>query len=90
LAVKKYLNNPDAILVPNLTYLPRATRMPKNSLVDGSVAILIPKNKIEISIDNLNYWSSNEFRDFYRICRNHSSRSMNIDSNYVFYFGILK
>ena len=90
LVVKKYLNNLEVILVPNLTYLPRGCFMPKNSIPDGSLAILIRKQKIKITSDDLKYWSTNEFRHFYRICRNFSTRSMNIDSNYIFYFGILK
>jgi len=44
--VSKYLNQSNIILVPNLTYNPRATFLPKNSITDGSVAILkIKDNK---------------------------------------------
>lgn len=90
LAVSKFLNASDLILVPNLSYLPRACIKPKNTLVDGSAAILIKKDKtLKVKTSQLKYFSTDEFRNFYRTCRNFSTRSMNIDSNYVYYFGLL-
>ena len=44
LAVKKYINS-YAILIPNLSYRPRACVLPRNCIVDGSVAILQQKEK---------------------------------------------
>ena len=40
LEVGKYLNHTECVLVPNLTYNPRACFMPRNCIADGSVAIL--------------------------------------------------
>ena len=87
LAVGKYLNAKNAILIPNLTYFPRACFMPKNVICDGSVAIAFPKNGTNINKKTLAYYSTDEFREFYRIARNKSTRSMNIDSNSIFFFG---
>ena len=91
LDVKKFLNNTNAVLVPNLTYLPRACFLPENTITDGSVAILTLKDN-EISIDkrDLKYFGTKEYEEFYRIARNFSTRSMNIDNNSVFFFGRLK
>jgi len=86
-SVGKYLNS-NSILVPNLTYNPRAARLPKDSVADGSAAILISEE--EISDEQINYFSSSEFNLFYRIARNYGTRSMNIDSISVNYFGIKK
>jgi len=88
LVVSKFLNVPNLVLVPNLSYLPRACIKPKGTLVDGSSAILIRKDGKKTSINELKFFSSDKFRNFYKICRNFSSRSMNIDSNHVFYFGL--
>ncbi len=89
--VSKFINRKNCILVPNLTYKPRAVFLPPNTIVDGSVAILIPKLKNQkISVHSLEYFASEEFRKFYMIARNLGTRSLNIDSNSVFYFGILK
>src|SRR5690606_34715284 len=44
LVVGKYLNHPNAVLVPNLTNKPRACFMPPNAITDGSVAILTLRN----------------------------------------------
>ena len=86
--VSKYLNKKNCVIVPNLTYYPRAAWLPKNSITDGSVAILEPKYDKSISNDDLKYFSSEEFTNFYKICRNYGTRSLNIDKNSVFYFGV--
>ena len=90
LSIAKYLNNNEAVLVPNLTYNPRACFLPKNSLMDGSVAVLIPKSDIDITQDDLAYYNSDEFIEFYRVARNYGTRSLNIDNNSVFFFGLSK
>ncbi|RJX74288.1 DNA cytosine methyltransferase [Vibrio sinensis] len=84
-AVKKYLDS-DVILVPNLTYNPRAARLPKGSIADGSAAILYSIDKVRD--EDIEYFSSSEFNHFYRIARNYGTRSMNIDSVSVNYFGV--
>lgn len=88
--VSKYLNEKNIVLIPNLTYYPRATFLPKNSIVDGSVAILKPKNGIEITKKHLDYYSSDEFTEYYKIARNRGTRSLNIDNNSAKFFGLLK
>ena len=90
-AVKRFIGNKGAALVPNLSYSPRACRMPENCVADGSVAILSPKNGADdISDSSLSYFASDEFRRFYRVARNHGTRSLNIDSCSVHFFGDLK
>lgn len=89
LPVYKFLNS-EAVLIPNLTYNPRAAFLPKNTLTDGSVAILTPKNNIKIYKKDLSFFGSNEFKEFYMTSRNLGSRSLNIDSNSVYFFGLRK
>lgn len=88
LSVKKYINNTSAILVPNLTYNPRACFMPKDTIPNGSVAVLIPKKSFNIKDEHLQFYSTDEFREFYKIARNYGTRSLNIDSNSVEFFCI--
>jgi len=89
LSVAKFINTENSILVPNLTYAPRATFLPENTIVDGSVAILTPKmGNVKISEDDLAYFATEEFTEFYRVARNHGTRSLNIDNNSVFFFGV--
>ena len=73
-----------------MTYKPRVIRKPKNCLVNGSVAILIPKTKINISDEQLKYLSSDEYRMFYQIARNYQTRSLNVDTCSVYFYGLLK
>jgi DNA (cytosine-5)-methyltransferase 1 len=89
-AISKFLNKSNIVLVPNLTYKPRATFLPKNCIADGSVALLKPKNNIKIKKEHLEYFSSKEFIEFYKIARNRGTRSLNIDNNSVKFFGLLK
>jgi len=90
LNVSKFLNNKRAILIPNLTYNPRACFLPPDSIADGSAAIAVPKNGDKINRKDLAFYATDEFREFYKIARNVSTRSMNIDSNSIFFFGLLK
>ncbi|HET55974.1 MAG TPA: DNA cytosine methyltransferase [Ignavibacteria bacterium] len=91
LAVAKFLNRENVVMVPNLTYYPRASFLPKNTITDGSVALLTLKNGSRLpSEKDLEYYSTKEFEKFYRVARNYGTRSLNIDNNSVFFFGLLK
>lgn len=87
LDVARFLDNTKCVLVPNLTYSPRACFMPKGCVADGSVAILTSKIRDRITKKDLAYYATDEFAGFYSIARNLGSRSLNIDRNSVFYFG---
>ena len=89
LAVARYLNCRNVVLIPNLSYAPRACFLPKNTIANGSVALLTLKDKsIVISKTDLALFATEEFHNYYRIARNYGTRSLNIDNNSVFYFGI--
>lgn len=91
LAVAKFLNRENVVMVPNLTYYPRASFLPKNTITDGSVALLTLKNGSRLPTEkDLEYYSTKEFEKFYRVARNYGTRSLNIDNNSVFFFGLLK
>ena len=63
-------------------------RKPNGVVTNGSVAVLIPKDENTVLTDKeLEYFSSDEYREFYKIARNYQTRSLNIDSNSVFFFG---
>ena len=89
LSISKFLNRENSVLVPNLTYAPRASFLPENTLVDGSVAVLTPKrNGVTVTEKDLDYFGTEEFTEFYKVARNHGTRSLNIDNNSVFFFGV--
>jgi DNA (cytosine-5)-methyltransferase 1 len=91
LAVSKYLNRKNAVIAPNLSYYPRAAFLPRNCIPDGSLAILIPNNpELAIRSSQLAYFSTLEFEMFYKIARNLGTRSLNIDSNSVYFWGLLR
>lgn len=88
LDVSKYLNHTECVLLPNLTYNPRACFLPKDTIADGSVAILtLLKPDEVISKEDLDFYATEEFARFYAVARNLGTRSLNIDNNSVFFFG---
>lgn len=86
LAVNKFLNKKNIVCLPNLSYSPRACFLPNDCLADGSVALL--ETKEHITEKDLIIFESVEFRNYYHIARNYGTRSLNIDSNSIYYFGI--
>jgi len=91
LDVAKFLNKKKCYLLPNLTYNPRACELPKDCITDGSVAILtLIDENTEITKNDLAFYATNEFTEFYAVARNMGTRSLNIDNNSVFFFGKLK
>lgn len=91
LAVRRYIDETNVYLTPNMTYKPRIIKKRKGYVVNGSVAILIPKEKnINLTRNQLDYISSDEFRKFYRIARNYQTRSLNVDKTSCYWFGMRK
>ncbi len=90
LSVYKFYNNEDVYLTPNMTYKPRVIKNQMNTIVNGSVAVLIPKEPIDLSEKDLLYFSSDEYREFYKVARNYQTRSLNVDNTSVYWFGIKK
>lgn len=88
LYVGAYLNKPNIVLIPNLSYSPRACFLPKDTIANGSVALLENKTDIEVTEADLNVFATKEFRRYYQIARNYGTRSLNIDNNSVYFFGI--
>ena len=88
--VSKYINS-KTILMPNFTYNTRATLMPPDVLVNGSIAILIPKNnKLSIDKIDLSIYATDEFREYYAIVKNKSKFTINIDKNSIYYIGAVR
>lgn len=90
LTIKNYLENTNVYLTPNMTYNPRMIKKEKGYVVNGSVAILLPKHEFELSKSQLDYIATDEYREFYRIARNYQTRSLNIDKTSCYWFGINK
>lgn len=90
LSVYKYMGDENVYLTPNMTYKPRVICNLKGAVVNGSVAVLIPKNKIKLTEKQMEYFATDEYRKFYKIARNYQTRSLNVDSTSVYFYGILK
>lgn len=86
----KFVGDRNVYLTPNMTYKPRVMRNSSNAVVNGSVAVLIPKETLTLSEKQMEYFSSEEYRKFYHIARNYQTRSLNVDATSVFFYGVLK
>ena len=74
-----------------MTYNTRVIRNVPDAITDGSIAVLIPKRKdMELTDEQLAYFSSNEYRQFYITARNLSTQSINVDKCSVYFYGVLK
>ena len=85
---RHYYSQENIVVAPNLSYYPRAALLPKDTIVDGSAAILRPKHNVVVTQNDLAFFSSKEFFLFYRIARNYSTRSLNIDSKSVYFWAL--
>lgn len=90
LSAYKFVGNENVYLTPNMTYKPRVMRNSGNMVVNGSVAVLIPREEMELSEEQMEYFSSDEYRKFYQIARNYQTRSLNVDATSVFFYGVLR
>lgn len=90
LSAYQYVGNTNVYLTPNMTYKPRVIRNISDVVVNGSVAVLIPRKKMELSEKQMEYFASDEYRSFYKIARNYQTRSLNVDATSVFFYGVLK
>lgn len=90
LSVFEYFDHDNAYLTPNMTYKPRMMKKPKHCLVNGSLAVLVPKGDTVPTEKQMEFFSTQEFRDFYQIARNFQTRSLNVDACSVFFFGLLR
>ncbi|MFR8315997.1 DNA cytosine methyltransferase [Eubacterium sp.] len=90
LSAYRYVGNKNVYLTPNMTYKPRVMRNKGDVVVNGSVAVLIPKDNVELTDKQMEYFSSEEYRKFYKIARNYQTRSLNVDATSVFFYGVLK
>ncbi len=88
LSAYRFVGNETVYLTPNMTYKPRVMKNKEKVLVNGSVAVLIPKEDLELSEEQMEYFASEEYRKFYQIARNYQTRSLNVDATSVFFYGI--
>ena len=71
----------------SITGLQTVSKKEKGYVVNGSIALLIPKNNEHLNDEQMRYFSTDEYREFYKIARNKQTRSLNIDKTSVFWFG---
>ena len=90
LSAYKFVGNDEVYLTPNMTYKPRVMKNQKDVLVNGSIAVLIPKEPMKLTEEQMEYFSTDEYRKFYQIARNYQTRSLNVDATSVFFYGVLK
>jgi DNA (cytosine-5)-methyltransferase 1 len=59
--------------------------------VNGSVIVAQLKDKtIVLNDKDIKLFYSNEFREFYSIAFNYSTRTLNIDQNTIKFFGVIR
>ena len=59
----------------------KVTKTSAYSVIPGSVTAYTTQ---------LEYFSTQEYRDFYQVARNYQTRSLNVDACSVFFYGLLR
>ena len=90
ISVNKYVNDRSVYLTPNMTYNPRVIENIPDTIADGSVAVLIPKSPLKLTVEQKAFFSTEEYRRFYGIARNLSTQSINVDKTSVYFYGVLR
>ena len=90
LSVSRFLEDETVYLTPNMTYNPRVIPNIAGCVPDGSVAILIPKKPLNLTVEQMRFYTTKEYRRFYLIARNLSTQSINVDNKSVFFYGVMK
>lgn len=92
LSVISRLPGTSKFLAPNLSYKPRVMAFDekREAVPDGSCAILYGNLSLDACKAFITFAGSERFSQFYRIACNYSTRSINIDSCLVFWWGIPK
>lgn len=85
---RKYISS-DAIIVPNFTYNFRAAKLPKNTLFNGSVVLLFPKDKKKIP-EIIKFFNTDDYIYYYNILQSNSKFTLNINKVISKYLGISK
>lgn len=88
LSILKFMNDSNSYICPNFTTNIRVIKKPINTLTNGSVAVFKNKTHYKISENDINWFSTNEFIEFYKISNNFQKNTINLDKNSIFYFGV--
>ncbi|MBP5256731.1 MAG: DNA cytosine methyltransferase [Mycoplasma sp.] len=83
--ISNFLNK-NCVVFTNFTYNTRASFLPNNCIVNGSLCVFIPKMKINKS--DLKIFITKSFRKYYSIVKNLSKFTLNVDRNSIYYLGV--
>lgn len=85
---QSYKDADQRLVVPNLSYYPRGAELPHGWFADGSAAVMLPGQAIDVR-RTLQLWASEEFFRFYRMARNFATRSLNVDRLSAHYWPVI-
>jgi site-specific DNA-cytosine methylase len=89
LQTSRFLDQDNIFLAPNGTYYPRVAKLPKNCVMTGGAALMVPVKGQYFWDIQIEYLGSEEFTKFFNRCWNFAQRSLNIDSYSVQFWGEL-
>ncbi|MGL5521688.1 MAG: DNA cytosine methyltransferase [Metamycoplasmataceae bacterium] len=81
--------NKNIYLIPNLSYFPRVCPLKEDVIPNGSIIVALLKEKNSLLTEKqLEYFYSNEFREYYQIAQNFSTRTLNVNETTINFFGV--
>ena len=85
--VGAYLNQENLLIAPRLSRSFKIGRKPPGCVTNSSTAILIPKESVTFSDEDIGYLFSKEFQRFYDIALNHQAFSLAGDAPSLYFIG---
>lgn len=82
-----YIDRDDVFFASKKSTLLKVGKKPKGCIPGPSTVLLVPKNKIKITKDDLKYFSTNEFKQFYDTALNHQGFILSSDRISQYFLG---
>ena len=85
--ISEYVERDDVLFAAAQSSTLKVARKPKGCVPNPSTVLLIPKEDVKITDDDIDYYSSQEFRRFYDVALNHQSFMLSSDSLSQYFLG---
>ena len=85
--VSRYVDRDDIFFAAAKSSVLKVARKPKGCIPNPSTVLLIPKDNVNITLSDLNYFSSDEFKYFYNVALNHQNFILSADHLSKYFLG---
>ncbi|MBE6719844.1 MAG: hypothetical protein E7571_04190 [Ruminococcaceae bacterium] len=85
--VSDYVERDDVFFAAATSSVLKVGRKPKGCIPNSSTVLLVPKTNVNITVNDLRYFSSDEFKNFYDVALNHQNFLLSTDRVSQYFLG---